>query len=92
MHFFMNVLFWGNGMILMMWVLCMCVCVCVCILLEWKDLKKKKKKEEEKKKVAQSKATTTEPKKREKKVYDLPGQKRDPPEEVWYSSFFCQWW
>lgn len=22
-------------------------------------------------------------KKREKKVYDLPGQKRDPPEEVW---------
>lgn len=26
-------------------------------------------------------------KKKEKKVYDLPGQKRDPPEEVLFSHF-----
>ena len=41
-------------------------------------MKKKKKKEEEKKK----KGLGAEPRKKEKKVFDLPGQKRDPPEEV----------
>lgn len=45
-----------------------------------KDLKKKKKtKEEEKTKAAEA---TKEQKKKERKVFDLPGQKRDPPEEV----------
>lgn len=39
-------------------------------------MKKKKKKGEEKKAAAGKEV------KREKKVYDLPGQKRDPPEEV----------
>lgn len=39
------------------------------------DDKKKKVEDEKKKKVENNK-------KREKKVYDLPGQKRDTPEEV----------
>lgn len=47
-----------------------------CFLL-WKELKRRKKTKEEMKA-----DTAAEPKKREKKVYDLPGQKRDPPEEV----------
>ncbi|XP_061373299.1 uncharacterized protein LOC133315648 [Gastrolobium bilobum] len=53
-----------------------------------KDVNKKKNiKEEEKKKVEQ--------KKRERKVYDLPGQKRDPPEEkdplrIFYETLYKQ--
>jgi len=35
-----------------------------------------------KKKKIKEKVKEVEKKKREKKVYDLPGQKRDPPEEV----------
>lgn len=41
--------------------------------------KKKKKVEEEVKKAGGAEQNG---KKRERKVYDLPGQKRDPPEEV----------
>lgn len=52
-----------------------------CFLL-WKELKKKKMTKEEEKKKSKVADKTPEPKKREKKVYDLPGQKRDPPEEV----------
>lgn len=54
----------------------------LCVDLGIKDLKKKKKKEEEKTNSAM------EPKKREKKVYDLPGQKRDTPDEVLLFYFF----
>lgn len=43
--------------------------------------KKKKKKEEQKKKGAKV-VVQENGKKKERKVYDLPGQKRDPPEEV----------
>ena len=43
-----------------------------------KEPKKKKKIKEEEKKGTPG----AEQKKREKKVYDLPGQKRDPPVEV----------
>lgn len=50
-----------------------------------KDLKKKKKKEEDKKKTA---GASTEQKKTGKKVFDLPGQKRDPPAEV-HCFFLC---
>ncbi|KAH7518737.1 hypothetical protein FEM48_Zijuj09G0202800 [Ziziphus jujuba var. spinosa] len=61
------------------------------IRLGIKDLKKKKK-EEEKKKTAEA---TTEPKKKEKRVFDLPGQKRDPPEErdplmIFYKTLYEQ--
>lgn len=54
-----------------------------CFLL-WKELKKAKIKEEGKKK--RNVDTAAEKKKREKKVYDLPGQRRDPPDEV----LFCR--
>lgn len=48
-----------------------------------KVLKKKKKEEDEKKKKKKgAKEPVKTASKREKKVYDLPGQKRDPPEEV----------
>ncbi|KAK9271233.1 hypothetical protein L1049_026823 [Liquidambar formosana] len=55
--------------------------------------KKKKNKEEEKKKAA--KEAEQNGKKREKKVYDLPGQKRDPPEErdplrIFYETLYKQ--
>ncbi|KAJ0024836.1 hypothetical protein Pint_09377 [Pistacia integerrima] len=55
-----------------------------------KELKKKKKKGEEKKEEVQQNG-----KKREKKVYDLPGQKRDPPEErdplrIFYETLYKQ--
>lgn len=53
-----------------------------CFLL-WKELKKIKIKEEGRKK--KNVDTPAEKKKREKKVYDLPGQRRDPPDEV----LFC---
>ncbi|XP_010533812.1 PREDICTED: uncharacterized protein LOC104809499 [Tarenaya hassleriana] len=59
-----------------------------------KELKKRKiKKEEEGKKRAA--ATQGEVKKREKKMYDLPGQKRDQPEErdplrIFYESLYKQ--
>lgn len=45
---------------------------------------KKKKKEEEAQKTKKGgkAADSKDAKKREKKVFDLPGQKRDPPEEV----------
>lgn len=46
------------------------------LFIVYQELKKKKKKEEEKK------AAQQDGKKREKKVYDLPGQKRDCPMEV----------
>lgn len=49
--------------------------------------KKKKIKEEEKKTGA--KIAVQNGKKREKKVYDLPGQKRDPPEEVCFLISLC---
>ena len=48
--------------------------------------KKKKKKEEQKKKGAKVVAQEN-GKKKERKVYDLPGQKRDPPEEVCFLIF-----
>ncbi|KDP36920.1 hypothetical protein JCGZ_08211 [Jatropha curcas] len=56
-------------------------------------IKKKKKNEEEKKKG--SVLPERNGKKREKKVYDLPGQKRDPPEErdpirIFYESLYKQ--
>lgn len=44
--------------------------------------KKKKVKEEEKSKTSKAKQESQKKERREKKVYDLPGQKRDPPEEV----------
>ncbi|KAG8482508.1 hypothetical protein CXB51_024463 [Gossypium anomalum] len=47
-----------------------------------KEMKKKKKKGEEKKAAAGKEV------KREKKVYDLPGQKRDPPEEWIYTKAY----
>ncbi|XP_052886167.1 uncharacterized protein LOC108469635 isoform X1 [Gossypium arboreum] len=52
-------------------------------------MKKKKKKGEEKKAAAEKEV------KREKKVYDLPGQKRDPPEErdplrIFYETMYQQ--
>ncbi|KAK4782043.1 hypothetical protein SAY86_016145 [Trapa natans] len=55
--------------------------------------KKKKVKEEPKRKTA--KQSVVNGKKREKKVYDLPGQKRDPPEErdplrIFYESLYKQ--
>ncbi|XP_022145662.1 transcriptional regulator ATRX homolog [Momordica charantia] len=43
--------------------------------------KKKKVKEEEKSKTSKAKQESQKKERREKKVYDLPGQKRDPPEE-----------
>ncbi|KAK8359069.1 hypothetical protein E1A91_A05G368700v1 [Gossypium mustelinum] len=54
-----------------------------------KEMKKKKKKGEEKKAAAGKEV------KREKKVYDLPGQKRDPPEErdplrIFYETMYQQ--
>ncbi|XVF73913.1 hypothetical protein PTKIN_Ptkin13bG0019100 [Pterospermum kingtungense] len=54
-----------------------------------KEVKKKKKKGEEKKAAAQKEG------KRERKVYDLPGQKRDPPEErdplrIFYETMYKQ--
>lgn len=48
---------------------------------ELKGLNSKKKVKEELNKNT-AKKTVENGKKREKKVYDLPGQKRDPPEEV----------
>ncbi|KAK4751366.1 hypothetical protein SAY87_004848 [Trapa incisa] len=55
--------------------------------------KKKKVKEEPKRKT--TKQSVVNGKKREKKVYDLPGQKRDPPEErdplrIFYESLYKQ--
>ncbi|XP_044475976.1 FACT complex subunit SSRP1-A-like isoform X2 [Mangifera indica] len=55
-----------------------------------REPKKKKKKGEEKKEEVQQNG-----KKREKKVYDLPGQKRDPPEErdplrIFYETLYKQ--
>lgn len=50
--------------------------------------KKKKKGEEEKKKKKGAKEPEQTGKKREKKMYDLPGQKRDPPEEVRCQNFY----
>lgn len=47
-----------------------------------KEVKKKKNVKEEEEKQETKKKVAETPKKREKKVYDLPGQKRDPPEEV----------
>lgn len=52
----------------------------VLVFVLWKELKRRKTTKEEEKA-----DTATERKKREKKVYDFPGQKRDPPEEV----LFC---
>jgi hypothetical protein len=50
---------------------------------EIKELNKKKvKKEEVNKKTKVYVAAVQIVKKRERKVYDFPGQKRDPPEEV----------
>jgi hypothetical protein len=50
---------------------------------EIKELNKKKvKKEEDSKKTKGSVAAEQNVKKRDRKVYDFPGQKRDPPEEV----------
>ncbi|KAB2030949.1 hypothetical protein ES319_D05G269200v1 [Gossypium barbadense] len=54
-----------------------------------REMKKKKKKGEEKKAAAGKEV------KREKKVYDLPGQKRDPPEErdplrIFYETMYQQ--
>lgn len=61
------------------WMLGFCLFI---VGLGIKDLKKKKKaKEEEKTKAAEA---TKEQKKKERKVFDLPGQKREPPEEVHY--------
>ncbi|CAK9178417.1 unnamed protein product [Ilex paraguariensis] len=56
--------------------------------------KKKKVKEEEKKKKGANKVEQN-PKKRERKEYDLPGQKRDPPEErdplrIFYETLYEQ--
>lgn len=48
-------------------------------LIGEKEVKKKKSKGEEKKAEAEGEQNG---KKKERKVYDLPGQKRDPPEEV----------
>lgn len=46
------------------------------------ELKKKKKvKEEEKSKSSKEESESLKKERKEKKVYDLPGQKRDPPEE-----------
>ncbi|KAG7037915.1 hypothetical protein SDJN02_01546, partial [Cucurbita argyrosperma subsp. argyrosperma] len=45
------------------------------------ELKKKKKVNEEKSKSAKGELESQKKEKKEKKVYDLPGQKRDPPEE-----------
>ncbi|XP_027090116.1 uncharacterized protein [Coffea arabica] len=57
------------------------------------DKKKRKKEEEIKKKGAKETEQTA--KKREKKVYDLPGQRRDPPEErdplrIFYETLYEQ--
>jgi hypothetical protein len=53
---------------------------------DWFDIKelnkKKVKKEEVNKKTKVYVAAVQIVKKRERKVYDFPGQKRDPPEEV----------
>lgn len=49
---------------------------------ELKELKKKKKAKVEQEKNTAKQALES-GKKRERKVYDLPGQKRDPPVEVW---------
>lgn len=51
----------------------------MCLGWGMKEVKKKKKVKEEVKKKG---AAGAEQKKKERKVYDLPGQKRDPPEEV----------
>ncbi|XP_031403174.1 transcriptional regulator ATRX homolog isoform X2 [Punica granatum] len=58
-----------------------------------KDKNKKKVKEEPKRKMV--KQTVENGKKREKKVYDLPGQKRDPPEQrdplrIFYETLYKQ--
>lgn len=63
------------------------VLFCFMDWLELKELNKKKKKKEEEKKKG-SAVTEQNGKKRERKVYELPGQKRDPPEEV---VFVCRY-
>ena len=58
-----------------------------------KEVVKKKKKVKEEEKVKKKKkgedavAAQAHQKRKEKKVYDLPGQKRDPPVEVCYLLF-----
>lgn len=61
-----------------------------CFLL-WKEPKKKKRTKEVEKK-SKEVENAPEKKKREKKVYDFPGQKRDPPEEVEIQCCFCFTW
>ncbi|KAJ0479009.1 hypothetical protein HanRHA438_Chr13g0577841 [Helianthus annuus] len=53
------------------------------------------KKKEEKKKVVKGSDSSVKKEKKERKVYDLPGQKRDPPEErdplrIFYESLYSQ--
>lgn len=42
-------------------------------------------KEEEKSKSSKEESESLKKERKEKKVYDLPGQKRDPPEEVLFN-------
>lgn len=57
--------------------------VCFLIGVGRQELKKKKKvKEEVKSKSSKEEIESQKKERKEKKVYDLPGQKRDPPEEV----------
>lgn len=56
-------------------------------LKEKKGKKKRKRIKEEEKKAVGKKGSVPNGKVKERKVYDLPGQRHDQPEEVWFLSF-----